>query len=66
MGPGCKIKLQLTAQGQSRDQLFPENSLNVSGSKNSMKYALNERLSSREASNGKLDYYTSKEPSRYP
>lgn len=47
------------------DQLFPENSVNMSGSKNIVKQALNEKASSNEASDGTLDYSITKEPSRH-
>lgn len=65
MGTECKIKLQMAALCHSMDQLFPENSVNMSGSKNIVKQALNEKPSSNEASDGTLDYSITKEPSRH-
>ena len=65
MGTECKIKLQMAALYHSMDQLFPENSVNMSGSKNIVKQALNEKPSSNKASDGTLDNSTTKELSRH-
>lgn len=48
------------------DYLFPENSLNISPSKLSVKQSLKEKPSSTEMSDGHLDYSIIKEASQDP